>query len=179
MEWVGDASMSGIGVLIGSKWAKFCLVKGWNLITTHRGKRNISWAETVAIRLGLLVLSKLRDVRGKSFIVLTDNTKSQAAVEKHKSRDQDVNEEWKQVQKLLAELQCDVVAERVATGDNMADLLSRGLDNRNAEDRVEIVVPDDLRLVVKQCQWNKFFLTLPLTAFCATFVPGPEFQMSS
>lgn len=149
--WVRDASMSGIGILIGKNWAEFRLVKGWNVITTECGKRYIAWAETVAIRLGLLVLSKLRRVGGKSFIVLTDNTTSQSAVDKHKSGDRAVNEEWKMVQKLLSELQCDIVAERVATEDNMADLLSRGLDNRDTDDRVVIVVPEDLRLVVKQC----------------------------
>lgn len=126
------------------------MVKGWNLITTSHGKRNIAWAETVAIRLGLLVLNQISDVGGKSFIVLTDNTTSQSAVEKRKSRDRAVNEEWKAVQKLLVELHCDIVAERVETGDNMADLLSRGKDQRTFVDRVVIEVPHDLRLVVKQ-----------------------------
>lgn len=150
VNWVGDASMTGIGVLVGSRWAEFRLVKGWNLITTSHGKRNIAWAETVAIRLGLLVLNQISDVGGKSFIVLTDNTTSQSAVEKRKSRDRAVNEEWKAVQKLLVELHCDIVAERVETGDNMADLLSRGKDQRTFVDRVVIEVPHDLRLVVKQ-----------------------------
>lgn len=150
VKWVGDVSLSGIRILIGSKWAKFSLVEGWNKITTDRGKHNIAWAETVAIRLGLLVLSQLMDVRGKCFIVLTNNTTSQSAFNKHKSGDQAVNEEWKEFQKLLVKLQCDVVAERVATGDNLADLLSRGLDNRKSVNQVVIVVPDDLSLVVKQ-----------------------------
>lgn len=30
LEWVGDASLTGIGVLIGSRWAQFDLIKGWN-----------------------------------------------------------------------------------------------------------------------------------------------------
>lgn len=30
LNWLGDASLSGIGVLIGEKCAQFDLVKGWN-----------------------------------------------------------------------------------------------------------------------------------------------------
>lgn len=116
VNWVGDASMTGIRVLIGSKWAEFRLVKGWNLITTARGKQNIAWAETVAIRLGLLLLNQTSDVRGKTFIVLTDNTTSQSAVGKRKSGDVAVNEEWKVFQRLSVNLHCDLVAERVETG---------------------------------------------------------------
>lgn len=151
VKWVGDASLSGIGILIDEKWAEFRLVKGWNSIVTDRGKRNIAWAETVAIRLSLLGLSMLINVQGNSFIVLTDNTTSQAAVDKHKSGDQAVNKEWKQVQKLLVKLQCDILAKRVATGDNLADLLTRGLDSRDVKDRVVSVIPDDLRFVIEQC----------------------------
>lgn len=150
VEWVGDASMKGIGVLIGKKWAEFTLVRGWNEIETSRGERNIAWAETVAIRLGIIMISKLQGVGGKTFKVLTDNTTSEAAVEKRKSGDHAVNKEWKAIQRLLFDLHCDIVAERVATGDNLADKLSRGKDNRDVNNRVVIDVPTDLKLVVKQ-----------------------------
>lgn len=150
VEWVGDASLTGIGVLIGSRWAQFDLQEGWNVGIAARGVRNISWAETVAIRLGLIMLSTLKDVRGKSFIVLTDNTTSQAALEKRKSADVEVNEEWKRIQMLLEYLQCNLVARRVKSSDNMADLLSRGRDKRLREEAVTVKIPEDLRLVVRQ-----------------------------
>lgn len=63
--WVGDASSSfGIGVLIGSKWAFFQLAENWQSIGLAGSKRSIAWAETVAVRMGLLVLSTLRQVGG-------------------------------------------------------------------------------------------------------------------
>lgn len=63
--WVGDASSSfGIGILIGDNWACFELVTGWQMMDLTEGKRSIAWAETVAIRLGLLVLERLRQVAG-------------------------------------------------------------------------------------------------------------------
>lgn len=51
LNWVGNASMTGIGVLVGRKWAQFDLVKGWNDWSPVHVKRNIAWAETVAIIL--------------------------------------------------------------------------------------------------------------------------------
>lgn len=66
IEWVGDASSSfGIGILIGAKWACFELNKDWQSLGLIEGKRSIAWAETVAVRLGLLVLSTLRQVAGQ------------------------------------------------------------------------------------------------------------------
>lgn len=49
LNWVGDAALTGIGVLVGSKWAQFELIEGWNDGSNLRAKRNIAWAETVAI----------------------------------------------------------------------------------------------------------------------------------
>lgn len=150
VQWVGDASMSGIGVLIGEHWAEFTLTPGWNEATPQRKKRNIAWAETVAIRLGLLMLNKILVVGGKTFTVLTNNTTSESAVSMRKSGDVAVNSEWKIIQRLLIELHCDIIAERVATGDNLADLLSRGKDARDIQNRVVIEVPKDLSFVVRQ-----------------------------
>lgn len=65
VEWVGDASSSfGIGILIGKNWACFELESGWQTLDLPEGKRSIAWAETVAIRLGLLILNKLQRVGG-------------------------------------------------------------------------------------------------------------------
>lgn len=69
--WVGDASSSfGIGVLIGKNWACFELRQGWQELNLLDGKRSIAWAETVAIRLGLLTLNKLRKVGRQCFLRL-------------------------------------------------------------------------------------------------------------
>lgn len=83
-------------------------------------------------------------------MVLTDNTTSQGAVNNKKSGDQAVNGEWKVIQKLLAHLHCDIIAHRVKSDDNLADLLSRGKDKRSVDDRIVIDMPNDLQLLVKQ-----------------------------
>lgn len=66
MNWVGDAlSTFGIGVLIGQHWACFELTRGWQTHDTTSSKKSIAWAETVAIILGLIVLSTLEHAAGK------------------------------------------------------------------------------------------------------------------
>lgn len=48
LNWVGDASLKGIGVLIGGKkWAQFKLLNGWNVGSVDGVNRNIAWAETI------------------------------------------------------------------------------------------------------------------------------------
>lgn len=152
VKWVGDASSSfGIGVLIDQHWACFELAAGWQTLNLQTGKRSIAWAETVTIRLGLLVLSKLRRVAGKKFLVWTDNTTSQSAVEKRKSKDGHVNEEWKRVQRLLTSLACDITAGRVTSKGNEADALSRGdLGDLLWFKEVRIELPEDLTQILRQ-----------------------------
>lgn len=96
------------------------------------------------------MLNEMMRVGGKTFLVLTDNTTSQGSVDNKKSKDCAVNDEWKIIQKLLEKYHCDIVAERVKSGDNLADLLSRGKDSRDAHNCVVIDLPPDLQGVVKQ-----------------------------
>lgn len=111
----------------------------------------------------LLAISKIRIFRGdgvklteswltgKRFFVWTNNTTSQSAVEKRKSRDEHVNEEWKTIQRLLTSLSCDVESKRVSSKSNMADALSRGfLGDLAWYDEVKIQVPEDLGFLIKQ-----------------------------
>lgn len=111
----------------------------------------------------LLAISKIRIFRGdgvklteswltgKRFFVWTDNTTSQSAVEKRKSRDEHVNEEWKTIQRLLTSLSCEVESKRVSSKSNMADALSRGfLGDLAWYYEVKIQVPEDLGFLIKQ-----------------------------
>lgn len=152
VTWVGDASSTfGVGVLVGKYWACFRLEPGWQSYGLSDKKRSIAWAETVAIRLGLLVLNKLRQFVGKKFLVWTDNTTSQSAVKRRKSKDEHVNEEWKEIQRLLTLLSCNIEAKRVTSKGNMADALSRGfLGSLAWQDKVSISIPTDLFDLIKQ-----------------------------
>ncbi|KNE93566.1 hypothetical protein PSTG_13099 [Puccinia striiformis f. sp. tritici PST-78] len=128
--WLGDASTSyGIGVLIGRKWAQFCLnseVSIYTGLTEDQVEERISRLETVAIQLGLLMLLKIGVNDCKTFIVLTDNTTTENAVQKRRSRDRFVNEEWKSIQKILIAGKLDITAKRVTSKENRVDALSRG-----------------------------------------------------
>lgn len=152
VAWVGDASSSfGIGILIGRHWACFRLTEGWQSVNLRDGKRSIAWAETVAVRLGILVLKKLQPVAGKRFFVWTDNTTSQAAVTKRKSKDEWVNDEWKRIQRLLTLVSCEIVAKRVTSRSNTADALSRGhLGELSWFEEVRIEIPVDLEPILQQ-----------------------------
>lgn len=88
---------------------------------------------------------------GQKFLFWTDNTTSQAAIRKRKSRDEQVNDEWKKIQRLLTVLSCDIEARRVTSKGNTADALSRGyLGSLAWHEEVRIQIPSDLTSLVTQ-----------------------------
>jgi hypothetical protein len=88
-----DTSTSfGIGILINGKWGQFRWTgAGKGLVD----KGILAWLETVAIRLGVLMLIQMGATRGKRFLVYTDSTTTEGAIRNRKSNDKRVNEEWK------------------------------------------------------------------------------------
>lgn len=117
VEWVGDASTTyGIGVAVGEYWAKFKYLPGWesNGLPVGDPKRKIAWAETVAVRLGLLLLIQLQPTRNRRFVVWTDNTTTE--VEKRvTSNDNKVDDlsrgistEWDQAKNVRLEVPYDL-----------------------------------------------------------------------
>jgi hypothetical protein len=144
IEWVGDASTSfGIGVLVGHRWGQFRMKETWRNGTPSRG---IAWLETVAIRLGVLMLIELEVVKeGSNYIVWTDNTVTESTLLSKKSRDAFVNEEWKIIQTLLIENQIDITPKEVMSKDNRADALYRGVCKPHFnKTRVWTTIPEDL-----------------------------------
>jgi hypothetical protein len=143
--WVGNALTSfGIGILIGHQWTQFQL-RNPKKPKTEEEEVRIALLETVAIRLGILMLEGLGIRKGKSFIVWTDNTTTEGVIRKRKSKDATVNEEWKKIQSLLIKLEIDIEARRVTLKDNRANGLSRGeRDGHKWKHLVSIPVPTDL-----------------------------------
>jgi hypothetical protein len=135
----------GIGITIGRHWAQFQLTKYWN--HGPEPKRDIAWLETVAIRLGIIALKKLKIRPGKTLIVWTDNTTTESVISKRRAKNPSVNEEWKKIQKLLVEEEIDIVSRRVTSQNNVADALSRGdRAGRDVQFQIPVVVPHDLEL---------------------------------
>lgn len=145
LGWVGDASTEyGIGIIVGKHWSQFAWLEGWSTPVV-RPKRSIAWAETVAVRLGLLMCSKLHNVAGRSLSCLSDNTTTNGAARNFRSRDFWVNEEWKLIQTLLINLDCTVSLHYVRSKDNEADTLSRGLDPTKGKHYcLKVDLPSDL-----------------------------------
>ncbi|EHS62542.1 uncharacterized protein PGTG_21091 [Puccinia graminis f. sp. tritici CRL 75-36-700-3] len=138
-----DASF-GIGVLVGRRWVQLRLKENWRISTPPRG---IAWLETVAIRIGILMLQEMRiATRGSNFIVYTDNTTTESVLASRKSKDHHSNEEWKKIQGLLIESEMDLTPLRVISAENAADGLSRGIQRPHVSvDRVWINIPGDLQ----------------------------------
>ncbi|KAA1132000.1 hypothetical protein PGTUg99_035484 [Puccinia graminis f. sp. tritici] len=108
--------------------------------------RGIAWLETVAIRLGVLMLIDMGlGGKGSNYVVWTDNTVTESTLVSKKSKDAFVNEEWKIIQALLIENQTDITPRRVTSKENRADALSRGIQNPHVnENRVWVTIPEDL-----------------------------------
>lgn len=141
----GDASSDyGIGVIVGRRWAQFRWLDGWK-DPVDRPLRSIAWAETVAVRLGLLMVKSLYPVQGNTFSCLSDNTTTNAVVRSWRSRDYWVNAEWKIIQATLIDWDCNIVTHYVKSKDNEADALSRGLrPSKGDSNCVVVTLPTDL-----------------------------------
>jgi hypothetical protein len=83
--------------------------------------------------------------KGTHCVVWTDNTVTQSTLVSKKSRDAFFNKEWKVIQTLLIKNQLDITPKRVASKDNGADTLSRGIQKPHVkENRVWVEIPEDL-----------------------------------
>lgn len=144
--WVGNASSEyGIGIVIGRKWSQYKWLPGWST-PEDRPKCSIAWAETVVVRLGLLMLNNFLDVKGKTFSFLSDNTPTNAVVKHKRRRDHWVNFEWKIIQKTLIAWDANLVTHYVKLKYNKAECLSRCLDpTKRASDCMVVEMPLDLK----------------------------------
>lgn len=149
--WVGDASTEyGIGIIIGKNWSQFKWIPGWDA-PSGLPRRSIAWAETVAVRLGLLMVCKVHCVTGRSLSVLSDNTTTNGAAKNLRSKDLWVNQEWKIIQTRLIELECILSLHYVKSKDNEADRLSRGEDPTKKKNKCLVIeIPDDLKGLLYQ-----------------------------
>lgn len=157
LGWVGDASSEyGIGVIIGQRWAQFRWREGWQHPLSGPN-RSIAWAETVAVRLGLIMASSLHELPGRTISVLSDNTTTNGAAINFRSRDYWVNEEWKVVQTMLIGLDCNLSLHYVKSADNEADKLSRGADpSKKRKNCLVINIPTDLESLLYQVVPNTY-----------------------
>lgn len=119
-----DASTSfGIGVFIGGRWAILRLHDSWN----DGGGRGICWLETVAVEILLVYLDELLGVRDRHLLVHSDNQGTIGSLSKGKSRNFHINHSVRRCFDITVPAGISISLEYVASEDNPADSLSRGV----------------------------------------------------
>ena len=104
----------------------------------------IAWLETVAVRIGILMLLQIGVTLGRTFTIWTDNSTTLATIKQFKSHITMVNKEWKIIKKILLSHNIDIHPRRVTFQENRADSLSRGVSQDHAlKDRMELYLPID------------------------------------
>ena len=95
--WVDTSSSWGIGLVIKSQWAAWCLIHGWD-----SGDRDIGWAEGVALELAVawLVAENFHDAE---VIVHSDNSGVVGAFWKGRSRNSSRNDSISRISILLSQ----------------------------------------------------------------------------
>ncbi|PLW23329.1 hypothetical protein PCANC_26705 [Puccinia coronata f. sp. avenae] len=137
LRMIPSAEPTDVGKWAQSRWA------GSGKGPSDKGI--IAWLETVAIRLGILMMIEMRAVLDKCFIVSTDNTTMEGAIRNRKSRDLRVNGEWKRIQELLINADIDIEGRRVSSALNISDALSRGvISDKHLLEKVKVTMPADL-----------------------------------
>ncbi|PLW32133.1 hypothetical protein PCANC_24360 [Puccinia coronata f. sp. avenae] len=69
-------------------------------------------------------------IKGKRFVVITDNTTTEGWVKNRKSKNKAANTKLKEIQRLLIREDIDILGKRVSSGTNTADGLSRVADQQ-------------------------------------------------
>jgi hypothetical protein len=72
------------------------------------------------------MLLEMGAIKGKRFVVFTDNTTTERGVKNRKSKNKAENTKLKEIQRLLVCEDIDILGKRVSSGTNTADRLSRG-----------------------------------------------------
>jgi hypothetical protein len=121
-----DASSShGLGILLQGKWRAWTLCPGW---TSLNGKRDIGWAEAVAMELLVYHVSHAA-IFPQNVRIFCDNQGVVDAWRSSKSRNKPVNSVFKRLLSFLQDppVPLSIFIEYIPSEENPADPISRGL----------------------------------------------------
>jgi hypothetical protein len=119
--WVDASTNWGIGVVFNGEWDSWKFDTRW-----HSNGRNISWAEFVAIEIGLIVAIS-NGHSNTHFTIRSDNQGVIHAIEGGKSRSPEQNIVLQHITCLLSTHNIWISSFYVPSSTNLADLPSRGL----------------------------------------------------
>lgn len=119
-----DASTSfGVGIYIDGRWSILRLRDSWN----EDGGRGICWLETVAVEILVIYLDELLGLRDRHILIHSDNQGTIGSLSKGKSRNFHVNHSVRRCFDIAVPTGLSISLEYVASAENPADSLSRGL----------------------------------------------------
>jgi hypothetical protein len=120
-----DASFEGIGVFINGRYDSFQLAEGWEY-TADGTRRDIGWAEFLAVELAVFFLILGYNVRQRHILIHTDNRGVIGSWNARRARNAEHNSILIRIIQSLSEAQGFISLEWVASKDNPADAPSRG-----------------------------------------------------
>ena len=140
IQFFVDASTSfGIGVVLENEWDAWKLKEGWN-----RDGRDIGWAESVAIELGLH-MAIARGYTNTHIPIRSDNEGVIMSIAAGRSRNHTVNSEIQHIFSLMQTHSIWTSITYVESNNNIADAPSRGLTPKHIpRSPTTIPLPDHL-----------------------------------
>lgn len=119
--WMDASSSWGIGLICNNRWAAWKWVQGWE--STYRG---ILWAEAVAVELAIRLLDIL-NISNIHVLIRTDNQGVLGSYERGRGRNIEVNNCIRRVEVIAGARNITSSFVYVASKDNLADSISRGI----------------------------------------------------
>lgn len=120
--WVDASSDWGVGLVVGRKWRSWKFRRGWK---TNR--RDIGWAETVAIEIAALHLASSGQHEAE-FVVRSDNQGAIGATAKGRGRNAESNLSIRRTCMVTMLHGFDISVIYVPSAENRADEASRGIN---------------------------------------------------
>lgn len=121
-----DASTSwGIGIVINGEYDQFQLTRGWET-SGEEGRRDIGWAEFVAIELAVYFLISTYQIHQKHILIHSDNQGVVKAWKARASRSPEQNAVLLRIIHMLSKCQSFISLEYIPSECNPADAASRG-----------------------------------------------------
>jgi hypothetical protein len=129
--WVDASTSWGIGAVLEEEWRAWKLAPGWN----EASKREIGWAEMLAIELGLRWAIE-EGIKDTHLIVRSDNMGVIGALKGGKSRNLEQNRVLQRIVAIMRLHGIWITSQYVPSSQNRADAPSRGKPAEGAREAV-------------------------------------------